>query len=94
MRDFDDDYLSPGFSSNSRSPWEALTPSPSPSGISDGDSVNQLAPEIEEVRSWIGFVVPLAATDAAQSTGQCRVQTQATQSCGESLNPLICFVPS
>lgn len=60
MHDFDDEYLSVGISSNSRSPWEALTPSPSPTGVSDGDSVSQLAPEIEEVKSH-SFVVPLTA---------------------------------
>jgi hypothetical protein len=33
-----------------RSPWEALSPSPSPSsGVSDIESVTQLTPEIEEV---------------------------------------------
>ncbi|KAF8326844.1 uncharacterized protein EI90DRAFT_3018447 [Cantharellus anzutake] len=46
MPDSEEEY----FSVNSRSPWEALTPSPSPSGVSDGDSAGRLAPEIEEDR--------------------------------------------
>ena len=38
-----------------RSPWEALSSSASPSsGTSDIESVTQLAPEIEEVITFIG----------------------------------------
>lgn len=48
--DSDDDYITRG--ATARSPWEALSFSPSPSGLSDIESIAQLVPEIEEVSSF------------------------------------------